>query len=47
MEMKEHGGKLAPALRADGSKHKDEDGTNYTGRKKGLKKQQQKTALGR
>lgn len=28
MEMKERGGKLAPASRADESEHKDEDGTN-------------------
>lgn len=33
MEMKERGGKLAPASHADGSEHKDEDGTTYTDQK--------------
>lgn len=34
MEMKERGGKLAPASHADGSKHNDDDGPNYTDKKK-------------
>lgn len=33
MEMKKRGGKLAPASRADGFEHKDEDGANYTDKK--------------